>query len=161
MAKDPVCGMEVYEKKFRTTYKGRNYQFCAAGCKAAFLENPKEYVRAEKELKKPARNKPRKSNLSKCLVIALAIVLFVGAWVYTKSPSRSSSREPKASSSYVRRETRIPLTPALFVGKTATAYQVAQEIPDILDQLYCYCECDRHMGHITLLSCFVDSHAAT
>ncbi|MBI2999509.1 MAG: hypothetical protein HYY46_13835 [Deltaproteobacteria bacterium] len=41
------------------------------------------------------------------------------------------------------------------------AYQVAQEIPDILDQLYCYCECDKHMGHLTLLSCFVDSHAAT
>jgi len=95
------------------------------------------------------------------LAIALALVLLVWAWVYTKGSSRSQNREPKASSGYVRRETKTPLAPALFVGKTAMAYQVAQEIPDILDQLYCYCECDKHMGHVTLLSCFVDSHAAT
>ena len=95
------------------------------------------------------------------LVIALVIGLFAWGWVGTKEPSRFSNSEPKASSSYVRRETRIPLAPTLFVGKTATAYRVAQEIPDVLDRLYCYCECDKHMGHLTLLSCFVDSHAAT
>jgi hypothetical protein len=95
------------------------------------------------------------------LVIALAIVSVIGAWVYTKGASRSSNGEPKVSGAYIRRETKMPLMPALFVGKTATAYQVAQEIPDVLDQLYCYCECDKHMGHLTLLSCFVDSHAST
>jgi hypothetical protein len=60
-----------------------------------------------------------------------------------------------------QREQGTPLSPALFVGQTARAYQIAQEIPEILDQLYCYCECDKHLGHQTLLSCFVDSHAAT
>lgn len=95
------------------------------------------------------------------LVIALVVGLFVWRWVDTTNPSRLSTSEPGASSNYVRRETRIPLSPALFVGKTAMAYQVAHEIPDVLDQLYCYCYCDKHMGHRTLLSCFVDSHAAT
>ena len=98
-------------------------------------------------------------------IVAVAVVSAVGwfAWkeVGTKDASRLSSGDPAASASYVRRENRTPLAPALFVGKTATAYQVAQEIPSVLDQLYCYCECDRHMGHATLLSCFVDSHAAT
>lgn len=116
--------------------------------------------RRENKAKKQAGMKRRGFGVAG-LVIALVIVLFVSAWFYTKGPSRLSSGEPKASSGYVRRETKIPLTPALFVGKTATAYQVAQEIPDVLDQLYCYCECDKHMGHLTLLSCFVDSHAAT
>jgi len=60
-----------------------------------------------------------------------------------------------------RRETRPTLDPARFVGKARTAHQVAREIPDILDQLYCYCECDKHMGHKSLLSCFTDGHAAT
>lgn len=60
-----------------------------------------------------------------------------------------------------RREQGTLLSPALFVGQTARAYGIAQEIPDILDQLYCYCECAKHLGHHTLLSCFVDSHAAT
>lgn len=117
--------------------------------------------------KKRNESKPKKQPGMKSrfgvasLIIALAILFFVGAWVYRTGPSRFSPGEPKASGDYVKRETKIPLTPALFVGKTATAYQVAQEIPDILDQLYCYCECDKHMGHLTLLSCFVDSHAAT
>src|SRR5262245_63149414 len=46
-----------------------------------------------------------------------------------------------------RRETRPTLDPARFVGKAARAHEVAREIPEVLDQLYCYCECDRHLGH--------------
>lgn len=108
---------------------------------------------------------PRLRKRKTCWIVAVAVLLAVGwfAWkgAGTKDASRLSDGDPAASASYVRREIRTPLAPALFVGKTATAYQVAQEIPDVLDRLYCYCECDRHMGHITLLSCFVDSHAAT
>ncbi len=90
----------------------------------------------------------------------VALALFVGAWVYTESRSRSLNHEPKAESAYVRRETKIPLSPALFVGKIETAYQVAHDMPDVLDQLYCYCECDKHSGHRSLLSCYTDHHAA-
>ena len=61
----------------------------------------------------------------------------------------------------VRRETRPTLDPARFVGKAALTHQVAREIPDTLDRLYCYCECDKHMGHKSLLSCYTDGHAAT
>jgi hypothetical protein len=38
---------------------------------------------------------------------------------------------------------------------------VAREIPDVLNQLYCYCECDKHRGHKSLLSCYTDGHAPT
>jgi hypothetical protein len=41
------------------------------------------------------------------------------------------------------------------------AHQVAREIPDVLDRLYCYCGCDKHVGHESLLSCYTDNHAAT
>jgi hypothetical protein len=41
------------------------------------------------------------------------------------------------------------------------AHQVAREIPDVLDRLYCYCGCDKHAGHESLLSCYTDNHAAT
>lgn len=60
-----------------------------------------------------------------------------------------------------RREIRGTLDPARFVGKAALAHRVAREIPDTLDQLYCYCECDKHSGHKSLLSCYTDGHAAT
>jgi YHS domain-containing protein len=46
VAKDLVCGMDVDEKtaKYKTTYKGKTYYFCAPGCKKMFEENPEKYV---------------------------------------------------------------------------------------------------------------------
>ena len=46
MAKDPVCGMDVDEKKAAATaaYNGRTYYFCAAACKRAFEKNPEKYL---------------------------------------------------------------------------------------------------------------------
>ncbi len=68
---------------------------------------------------------------------------------------------PGAAPAAARRETRPTLDPARFVGKARLAHQVAREIPDVLDRLYCYCECDKHLGHKSLLSCYTDGHAAT
>lgn len=50
MAKDPVCGMEVDEKKAAATfsYKGKTYFFCAPSCKATFVKAPEKYAGAEK-----------------------------------------------------------------------------------------------------------------
>lgn len=50
MAKDPVCGMEIDEKKavFSSKYKGKTYYFCAKGCKAAFDKRPEKAL-ARKE----------------------------------------------------------------------------------------------------------------
>ena len=46
MAKDPVCGMEVDEKKAAATseHKGKTYYFCAPGCKKAFDEDSEKYL---------------------------------------------------------------------------------------------------------------------
>ena len=47
MAKDPVCGMEIDEKKAAGTvvHKGKTYYFCAVGCKARFEQEPEKYVK--------------------------------------------------------------------------------------------------------------------
>ena len=49
MAKDPVCNMEVNEKKAAATsqYKGKTYYFCAVACKKAFDANPEKYLSAK------------------------------------------------------------------------------------------------------------------
>jgi len=51
MAKDPVCGMEVDEKKAaaKSEYMGKTYYFCALGCKKAFDENPQKYLKEKSE----------------------------------------------------------------------------------------------------------------
>ena len=46
MAKDPVCGMNVDEKRAAgsSTYMGKTY-YCSASCRADFDMNPSKYVR--------------------------------------------------------------------------------------------------------------------
>ncbi len=57
-------------------------------------------------------------------------------------------------------EKRHTLSPMNFTGETAKAYAIAKEIPEILDSLYCYCDCKKHYDHKSLLTCYVDGHAA-
>ena len=59
------------------------------------------------------------------------------------------------------RETRQTLPPAIFSGRVRKAYQIARDIPEVLDKLYCYCMCKENSGHKNLLTCYVDNHAAT
>jgi YHS domain-containing protein len=46
MAKDPVCGMTVDEKKakFKSDYKSKTYYFCAPTCKTTFDKNPAKFA---------------------------------------------------------------------------------------------------------------------
>jgi YHS domain-containing protein len=47
MAIDPICHMEVDETtaKYKTTYNGKTYYFCAPGCLKAFEKNPEKYIK--------------------------------------------------------------------------------------------------------------------
>ena len=56
-------------------------------------------------------------------------------------------------------QTRLPntLDPSRFRGKSKAAYQTAKEIPEILAQMPCFCECEP-FGHENLLDCFIDTH---
>jgi hypothetical protein len=72
------------------------------------------------------------------------------------SPSTSATSFEKLRGG----ETKPVLSPTRFKGKTASAYNVAQEYPELLDAMYCYCYCKKTIGHKSLLSCFTDRHAA-
>lgn len=52
------------------------------------------------------------------------------------------------------------LPPDLFTGKIARAYQVAREIPEVIEQMPCYCGCYRTDNHQNNLDCYVDRHAS-
>ena len=51
MAIDPVCRMEIDEKKAAATYayKGEKYYFCAATCKERFAKEPEKFVQKDEK----------------------------------------------------------------------------------------------------------------
>ena len=101
-----------------------------------------------------------RSTLKVLMVLAL-LGLGGGVFLFRSGSEVRTGSLPSSGGATVRKEMKPTLSPALFVGKTAQAYQIALEIPGVLDQLYCYCACDKHQGHKNLLSCYTDGHAAT
>lgn len=95
------------------------------------------------------------------ILVLLALGIGLASRAEQPKPGAGPGLSPAAGPVPTRRETRPTLDPARFVGKAALTHQIARDIPDVLDQLYCYCECDKHVGHKSLLSCYTDGHAAT
>ena len=40
------------------------------------------------------------------------------------------------------------------------AYAAARAVPGTLDGLYCHCDCSKHFGHRSLLTCFESDHGS-
>ena len=92
-------------------------------------------------------------------LIALAGIAILAA---TASGSVFAQTQTK-DQSLRRGETRATLDPTMFSDpKIRKAYQAAKEIPWVLDSIYCYCHCEESPAfrHKSLLSCYVDNHAA-
>jgi hypothetical protein len=102
---------------------------------------------------------------SKGAVAGVVVTVVAGsgalAWQAWSPRPESALTATTVAAAGQRRETRPTLDPTRFVGKAAHAHQVARDMPDLLDALYCYCECDKSIGHKSLLSCYTDGHAAT
>jgi Protein of unknown function with PCYCGC motif len=84
-------------------------------------------------------------------LIVAALLGLGGAVVY----QMRASADPSASSN------GLTLNPDLFEGEIHAAYLVAQQHPELLAQLDCYCGCEQHEGHKNLLDCYRTNHAAT
>lgn len=85
-----------------------------------------------------------------------APVLLLVAILALSSCSKSEVKDPATLRGG---ETRATLSPMNFTGEAAVAYQAARDIPEVLDSLYCYCDCEKHFNHKSLLTCYVDEHA--
>ncbi len=60
MAKDPVCGMEIDEKKAaaKSEYNGQVHYFCTANCKRWFDKYPERYLtQKQSALQKPVSDR--------------------------------------------------------------------------------------------------------
>ena len=96
----------------------------------------------------------RKSNGTAGLVAGVIVAALVGLAGVAVYQMRASADAAGASNG-------LTLSPELFQGETHQAYLVAQQHPDLLAQLDCYCGCEQHEGHKNLLDCFRTNHGAT
>ena len=97
------------------------------------------------------------------VVVVLGVLLVIGAFLYQNNNSTADADGSITAANiemYKGNESKQVLSPARFTGKTAEAYRVAGNNRDMLDYMYCYCNCSKSIGHKSLLSCFADMHAA-
>ena len=99
--------------------------------------------------------------------ILVLLLLFLSLTIITVESSKAIAQEANPEAFKIMKEkainpkTGLPetLDPNLFKGKAKEAYQIAKDIPKILSQIPCFCECESY-GHENLLDCFIDKHGA-
>jgi len=89
----------------------------------------------------------------------VAIVILAGiAWVSLRTTGEPSDDQQAPANDA---KSASVLSPSLFTDeKTRAAYQVAKDIPEVLEQLPCFCGCMMNMGHKNNLFCFKDQHGS-
>ena len=77
------------------------------------------------------------------------------AWVTLRGTS-----EPATDTAAISKSADV-LSPTIFDDeRTRAAYQVAKDIPEVLEQLPCFCGCMTSFGHKNNLFCFKDQHGS-
>ena len=114
--------------------------------------------------KQTAQTSKKRSRYPLLVMIAGAVLVLAGVYFFyqgDKPPTTYPERTELKRENIDLQENRPTLSPARFSGKVRMAYEIAREIPEVLDRLYCYCRCRENFGHKNLLSCYVDTHAST
>ena len=93
----------------------------------------------------------------------IALLLIIATMIFAAA-NNAFAQKPVKDESLRMGEKRPTLDPNIFSdnAKIKKAYQIAKEIPWVLDSIYCYCYCEESPAfkHKSLLSCYVDNHAA-
>ena len=93
-------------------------------------------------------------------ILSLFVVIFSLA-LFVVSAAAQQERPVAKDEALRKGETRATLDPDLFKdARVKSAYQAAREVPWLLDSITCYCFCEESFHHKSLLSCYVDDHAA-
>jgi hypothetical protein len=112
----------------------------------------------EKDEKKKQGRKKRKLPLTPFLIVAVTIIA-IGVFAFMGngvSQELTMADMPALKGN----ETKPIVSPSRYRGKTASSYNVAIKYGEVLDYMYCYCNCKQSIGHKSLRSCFTDDHAA-
>ena len=95
------------------------------------------------------------------LILAFSLTWITGECAKAFAQETDQKAFKALKKKMINPQTGLPKTldPNLFRGKAKKTYQVAKEIPEILAQMPCFCECEP-FGHENLLDCFIDKRDA-
>ena len=114
------------------------------------------------------RNKPYIKIVIAGLVAAGLIIIIINGQQQQRDPAEPMSladlqRVQRGFPFYFSGEEAKPfpqtLASGLFTGYARHAYRAAEDMPGVLSQQPCFCEC-RSYGHKSLLFCYASGHAA-
>ena len=91
------------------------------------------------------------------IIAGVAGAAAAGLLVTTRAGGRVVHPEPRPG---VTAERVLPASTVLNTPGAAEAYAAARQAPQVLDGVHCYCECAKHLGHRSLLTCFETDHGA-
>ena len=98
-----------------------------------------------------------KSTNTQNLILGIVAVAIIAAIAWT---SLRGAGEPADGVTLAAKSADV-LSPTIFDDeRTRAAYQVAKDIPDVLEQLPCFCGCMTSFGHKNNLYCFKDEHGS-
>lgn len=98
-------------------------------------------------------------------VLVLGVSLMYAPLIFQR-PAQDTPQSYAVPPFHTAAEAAKPLPPTLLPSlfkqqpEVERAYQAAQEIPEVLAQMPCYCHCDR-IGHRSLHQCYTTDHAAS
>ena len=91
------------------------------------------------------------------IVAGVAAVAAVGLVVTRRAGGTVVHPDPRPD---VTAERVVPPSLVLNTPGAAEAYAAARAAPQVLDGVYCHCDCSKHAGHRSLLTCFESDHGA-
>lgn len=91
-------------------------------------------------------------------MVAGAAALALAGVVFVTRPAKGSIHpdpRPGITAAKILPDFAIPKNPGAL-----EAYAAARRAAATLDGVYCHCDCSKHAGHRSLLSCFESEHGA-
>ena len=95
-----------------------------------------------------------------CMTVSLALALLPRS-ASPRAQEEQDNSVPAFHDGPPKGDLPPTLSPSLF-GNPAVqnAYAMAGKVKKVLYQQPCYCHCDRHVGHTSLLDCFASKHGS-
>jgi len=124
---------------------------------AGLREQKKRHVAERAGVGGTPLDSPRKT-AALSVTVTLILLAAGGLWMGFADPLHGSDHpdpRPDLTGSSV-----IPASRYAQYARVSAVYAQAAEIPEVLDGLYCHCECSKHAGHRSLLTCFESDHGA-